>query len=307
MKKLMATAAVLLAASTAAHAADETIIFGVTAAQDYLAGYVADAEGLFEKNGIDVEVQFMPNGAAIPPALLSNSVQFGAIPMPVIIQAAAAGFPMQIVSPGAMVTEDAPTASVVGRTGQDIREAKDFEGKRVGITAFNSFFPLLFNQWMRDRGADPEQVTFVEVRGPQQHDVLKSGQVDAVVAPEAFVWGLTNNNTGYLIAPYSGQFENPTLGSAFVVTLDWADANPEKVAAFRAAISDAVDFINNNPVESKEIFAAALQLPAEVVDSISIGGYGTEIDLEKVEAWNQILLTEGLIDEPVDPNAIVLP
>jgi NitT/TauT family transport system substrate-binding protein len=297
----------LFATGSAGNAEDRSITFGVTAAQDYLAGYIADAKGLFKKNGINVEVKFMPNGAAIPPALLSNSVQVGAIPMPVIVQAAAAGFPMRIVSPAVVVPEDAPVASAVGRTGQNIKVAKDFEGKKVGITALNSFFPLLFNQWMRDRGADPKKVTFVEVRGPQQHDVLKSGQVDAVIAPQAFVWGLTSNGTGYLIAPYSGQFKNPSLGGGFVVTKDWADGNPNEVKAFRAAINDAVDFIQKNPRESKEILATYLKLPKEVADSINIGGYSTEIDLAKIEAWNEILLTEKLIDGPIDPKVIVLP
>lgn len=307
MKRLLALALALFATCHGSQADEKKLVFGVTAAQDYLAGYVADAKGLFKKNGIDVEMKFMSNGAAIPPALLADSLQFGAIPLPVVMQAAAAGFPMKIVAPGALVTEAAPAASVVGRSGQGIKDAKDFEGKKVAITALNGFFAVLFNQWLRDRGADPKKVTFIEARGPQHRDLLKSGQVDAVVAPQAFVWGLTNDKTGYLIAPYSGQFKQQVLGSAFVVTKDWADRNPIKVQAFRSAIDEAVEFIQKNPRESKEILASALRLPKEVIDSLAIGGYFKELNSSNIEMWNSILRTEGLIEKPVNPESLMLP
>jgi len=110
MKRILMALALAAITASSAHAQGHRtkITLGYTGVIDYLAAFVAADQGIFEKHGLDVTLQRMPNGASIPPGLLANSLQIGGITAPVLIQAKAGGFPMKVVAGGSVVIKENP-------------------------------------------------------------------------------------------------------------------------------------------------------------------------------------------------------
>src|SRR5205823_11317591 len=125
------------------------------------------------------------------------------------------------------------------RADSPIKSAQDFEGKRVATAGLNAFLHVLFRKWMSENGGDYKKVTFTETPFAQQLDVLRSGQVDGILAVQPFLARALESNMGRVIAYYIADLPGETLAGWYVATRKWVEANPKQAAAFAAAISDA--------------------------------------------------------------------
>ena len=88
------------------------------------------------------------------------------------------------------------------RPDSPIKTAKDFEGKRVATAGLNAFLHVLFRKWMMENGGDYKKVIFTETPFAQQIDVLRSGQVDGILAVQPFLARALETNIGRVVAYY---------------------------------------------------------------------------------------------------------
>jgi len=305
MMKRILTAAALVLSIGSANAEPVKVNLGFTAVIDYLSAFVARDRGLFTKHDLDVTLTLMPNGGSIPPGLLAGSLQIGGLTSPSVLQAKAAGIPLQIVTGGTVVTQANPNGWVVARTDVKIAGAKDFEGKRVGTGGVGSYFNVLFRQWLVDNGADPQKVTFVEAPFGQLGDILKSGQIDAATLGQPFLSRIVNAGTGYEVAAYTGSFQDGLLSNVYVATEEWIAANKAAAEGFAAAIEEANAFIESNPDEARKSAATYLKLPAEVLATVPLSNYNALVTPEQIEMWNGIMRGQGLTDADVTPASLL--
>ncbi|MEZ5766016.1 MAG: ABC transporter substrate-binding protein [Xanthobacteraceae bacterium] len=191
-----------LAAATTAQA-QQKVQIGCTATSDCASAMIAIDEGIFKRLGLDAEMVLIGINSNIPAALLSNSIQIGGPTTPVFLQAADGGLDLVAVA-GASIINERTSNLTTGfvRTGVNVKEAKDFVGKKVGAPGLGAFLHVLFVRWLAEKGVDPKSVNFVEVSFPTMNDILKSGAVDAVLTSEPFVTRMTNAGTGYAAVRY---------------------------------------------------------------------------------------------------------
>ncbi len=183
--------------------AQTKIAIGCTATTDCASAAVALEDGIFKKNGLDAELVLIGLNSNIPAALLSDSIQIGGPTPSVFLQATDGGLDLVAVA-GASSTAKSTvdSAAVVTPAGSTIKDAKDFEGKKVGAPGIGAFLHVLFQQWLIDKGVDPKKVNFVEVTFPTMNDVLKSGAVDAVVTAEPMLSRIVGTGTGTVAGYY---------------------------------------------------------------------------------------------------------
>ena len=136
---------------------------------------------------------------------------------------------------------------VVARTGVDIKGAKDFEGKRVGVPGLGAYMHVLFRRWLVDKGADDKKVNFVEVPFAQGSDILKAGNVDALLTGDPFYSRIVQSKTGYLVSPYLAEMPDNLFSIYFAATRSWADKNPAAIKAFREALAEGTEFLAEEP------------------------------------------------------------
>lgn len=305
MLKKVLTAAALICSIGSAHAEPVKVNLGFTAVIDYLGAFVAKDQGFFEKHGLDVTLTLMPNGGSIPPGLLSGSLQVGGLTSPSVLQAKAAGIPLQIVTGGTVVTQANPNGWVVARTDVKVSGPKDFEGKRVGTGGVGSYFNVLFRQWLVDNGADPQKVTFVEAPFGQLGDILKSGQIDAATLGQPFLNRIVSAGTGYEVAAYTGSFQDGLLSNVYVATEEWVAANKDAAAGFAAAIEEANAFIEQSPDAARKSAATYLKLPPEVLATVPLSNYNALVTPEQIEMWNGIMRNQDLTETDVTPASLL--
>ena len=92
---------------------------------------VARDEGIFAKHNLDVDLKLIGINTNIPPAIVSDSIQIGGPTEPVFLQAVSGGLDLVAIA-GATIMQPSSNELIaaVARTGDTIKDAKDFVGKK---------------------------------------------------------------------------------------------------------------------------------------------------------------------------------
>jgi NitT/TauT family transport system substrate-binding protein len=299
-------AAMLAAAFTGAAHAQTAINIGCTATTDCASAAVALEEGIFEKNGLDVTMTLIGLNSNIPAALLSDSVQIGGPTPSVFLQAVDGGLDLVAVA-GASSTSATTfdTVGVVAAPASGIKEPQDFVGKKVGAPGIGAFLQVLFSKWLIDNGVDPSQVNFVEVTFPTMNDTLKSGAVDAVVTAEPMMSRIISSGTGEVAGYFLEKLPERRPAIFYAATREWADANADALAAFRASVEEAADIVNENPEKGREAIANFTKIPMEVLSSMKLSVSDPKIDQEQLDWWVATMNEQNMLQGSPDTATLI--
>ncbi len=244
--KLRTIAAALMSLVAASSAqAQQKLQIGCTATTDCSAAMIAIDEGIFKRLGLEAEMVLIGINSNIPAALLSNSIQIGGPTSSVFLQAVDGGLDLVAVAGASVMNErTANLTTAFARNGVNIKEPKDFVGKKVGAPGLGAFLHVLFVKWLQEKGVDPKSVNFVEVSFPTMNDILKSGAVDAVLTSEPFVTRMTNAGTGYVAARYVADLKRTEPIIFYAASRAWAEKNPDGIKKFREGIVEGAKKVN---------------------------------------------------------------
>lgn len=295
----------LLLGAASVPALAEKIVFGFSASTAFANAFVAANEGLFKKHGLDVEMKLVPNSATTPAALLAGSLQIATPTAPNTMQAVEQGLDLVVLAGGGYYTKGMDDIAVMVRPDSPIKTAKDFEGKRVSTPGLNAFLHVLFRKWMAENGGDYRKVTFTENAFAQSLDVLRSGQVDAILAVQPFLARGLETNTGRVMAFYISALEGEVQSGWHVASRKWADANPQAVAAFRAAIEEASAMALKDPSVVRKANLVYIPFPAEVQAKFTDPKFRPRITPDVVQTWNKIMMEQGMLKKPIDPAKLL--
>ena len=268
---------------------------------------VADKEGIFEKNGVDMKVTVVQNIATLPGAM-GRQFDFGSTTLPDVIKAQQQGIEVVITSNVADETSpDHEISGVFARKGSGIEGPQDLVGKTVGVIAIGGNIHTSTLFWLTKEGVDHEKIKFIEVPPPNQLDQLNSGDIDAAENLEPFRTAITKAGHKLLVDPILEVSEPATLLS-WMSERKWAEENPETVEKVVASINEAIEFIEQNDKRARNILAEVSGLPPEVAQAVKLPEYNTQIPEEQVTAWAEMLQTIGELKgdpEDVDPKKIL--
>lgn len=295
----------LLLGAASVPALAEKIVFGFSASTAFANAFVAANEGLFKKHGLDVEMKLVPNSATTPAALLAGSLQIATPTAPNTMQAVEQGLDLVVLAGGGYYTKGMDDIAVMVRPDSPIKTAKDFEGKRVSTPGLNAFLHVLFRKWMAENGGDYRKVTFTENAFAQSLDVLRSGQVDAILAVQPFLARGLETNAGRVVAFYISALEGEVQSGWHVASRKWADANPQAVAAFRAAIEEASAMALKDPSVVRKANLVYIPFPAEVQAKFTDPKFRPRITPDVVQNWNKIMMEQSMLKKPIDPAKLL--
>jgi len=285
LRMLGGLAAAALLALAQPVAAQTRITLGYTGANAFVAAFVAKDQGFFAKRGLDVTLQLVPVGSTIAAAMAGNTIQVGTLTPPAFLLAYEGGIPVQIVSGATFQSKANITTGVAAREGSNIKAPADFRGRRVGVPGLNGVNHVTFMKWLQQNGVDHKQVTFVEAFFPQMGDLLKGGQVDAVLPVEPFLGRIVQSKVGYVVAPYAAEVSDNYLESFYVMTREFIAKNPKAPAAFREAIREAVAWIGKNEEAARKTQITYLKLPEPIAMSIRMPTLTVDVRPQDVQFW----------------------
>ncbi len=303
---LAATLALTIAAP--AFAATK-ITFMHNASASFAAMFVAKDEGILDKHGLDVEFTPAQSGAVMPPALVSGSVQLAAPTATVLVQAHEQGIDLVAVANTAAYPS-AADGQIVGRTGSGLNETRDLMGHKVGLPSLGGIFEVLLRDWVRKAGADDKKVQWLEVQLRQMGDALKSWLVDAAVPVEPFYSRIVQSGVGDPMGDFEAAVPAGTIPVLYATTRAWATANPETLAALRAAMAEAITFINDpaNADAVRAAIASHTKLPPGAAATLKVPtGLQVPVKPQGLQYWVTVMRQEGLIEHDIDPASLIAP
>lgn len=236
--------------------------------------FYAQELGLFQKAGLNVDIQVMQNGAAIGAAIQGGGLQIGSSSTLVVARAHERGLPFLFIAPGGQYAAATPSSALVVPSGSPIKTAKDLNGKTVAALSLRGIDQSSVMAWCDENGGDSSTVKFVEITPGEMPAALERGTVDAAMLAEPFLTA-ARSKTRILGKAYESVAKSWLIAGWFS-TSDWIEKNTATARKFADVMKQSGDWANANPVRA----AAVLQKYSKLVND---GGrvhtiYGRTLD-----------------------------
>lgn len=206
---------------------------------------VAEQEGFFEENSLDVEIQSGTSGPALLQAVVAGQSDVAVIPASVAATALGQGSTIKAIVGGG------GGSTVVVSNGLDVADADYPEsaqllaGKTIAVTAPGGYSDQLFRFIEED--AAVEDMEYVTVAGVAENiSALESGRVDALNLDPVSAIRVQRLELGHIL--YDLQETGPSNLLNVPVAYTWANedfADDEAAEAFAKSITQAVEWIQD--------------------------------------------------------------
>jgi NitT/TauT family transport system substrate-binding protein len=197
--------------------------------------YIAEDEGLFKQEGLNVKIDSIVSSADATKGQNDGTYDVTAGNSVSYIQDQVTGQSnLEIIAEGSLMQPD--TQALYTLPGSSITDVTDLKGKRIGVNALNNIGTLLISSVLEEYGMSPKQVHFVPVNFPDMGAELKKHVIDVAWLPEPF-GSADAESMGLqeLCDLDQGATANFPVGW-YVVTKAWAKKYPRTMAAFLDAL-----------------------------------------------------------------------
>lgn len=269
-----------------------------------LPALVAKDEGIFAKHHLDV---------TLSPATGLISQQIGALghqfdvamgTQPDLIRAASSNLPVVEISGGAVNSTSKPAVLIIAKAGSGISRLSDLAGKRVGSPSLSGNIHLAMLNALDQAGVDPKKVTFSEGAVPVLPDQLKAGQVDAIECLQPQANSLVRSGDVSLGDPFTSISPTATI-NLWLANRNWADGHKAQVQAWQAAMTEAGNFIANNPAKARQILQKYLSLPPAIAKTFPLQGFEFSLKPGELSKWVTVMHNVGSFSGSVDVEKLI--
>ncbi|NEO85054.1 MAG: ABC transporter substrate-binding protein [Spirulina sp. SIO3F2] len=210
---------------------------------------IAEEEGLFEKNAVNVELKWFDSYIASMEALAAGQLDGNSQTLNDTISFAADAVNGEV----AVLVNDNSAGNDKIIVTEEINEVKDLVGKKVAVEE-GVVDDFLLSLALEEEGLSRDDVEIVGMDTGDAAAAFVSGDVDAVGAfPPYWLIALEREGSKELIS--SAEFPG-AIPDLLVVTQTLIDEQPEVVQALVNTWFDILAFMDENPEESDEIMAA---------------------------------------------------
>jgi ABC-type nitrate/sulfonate/bicarbonate transport system substrate-binding protein len=183
--------------------------------------WVAEEEGLFEKNGLDVSDQLVSNSAAAMSALLSGQTNIAQTGGSDAVSAAAAGADVVVLA------VEIPVYTYLLEVPASVTSLEQLRGGKIGIDSFGGSPDIAVRVALRRSGMDPERdVAIVPVGNvPTRAAALMQGGLQATVLNPPS--SLTVEDNGFHPLINMAELKLPAVSQTTIAQRSWLAAHRE--------------------------------------------------------------------------------
>lgn len=273
--------------------------------------YVAQAQGFFAEEGLDVTIVQPPEDGAVV-LVASGKAEFGMSFQDSLAPAVAGESAMPVTAVAGVIQHN--TSGIVSRKGEGMDKPRGMEGKSYATWDL-PVEKAMVKDVVEGDGGDFEKVKLVPSTVTDEVSALKSKSVDAIWI--FYAWAgvkmeLTGLETDYFaFADLNPVFDYYT--PVIIANNGFLEKDPETAKAFLRAVSRGYEYAIENPEKAAEILcAAAPELDPQLV--IASQKYLADQYQADAERWGYIdparwnafygwLNDHGLSEAPIPENA----
>lgn len=225
----------------------ESIIIGGPALEQSAFIYIAEDQGFFAKNGLDVTVRDdYPNGVVPIVDMLNDKVDISVSAEYPIVAAI-----LRKEEPRVIATIDRyQNEEIIGRRDRGIQNISDLKGKRIGAPR-GTICEFFLGRFLNLHGMNLSDVTLVNVNASESVDAIADGDLDAIIYFQPHIYAM-KDRLGDNGISWPAQ-SNQLIFTVMACRGDWAARNPETANRFLRSIAQAEEYTINYPDAARAI------------------------------------------------------
>lgn len=301
-------AVALLASSLSVQAADRlSVMLEWFVNPDHAPMVIAQERGLFEKEGLEVELLPPADPSAVPRLVSAGQAEVGVHYQPNLYLDHAQGLPLTRF--GTLVETPLNTVTVVADG--PIRSLADLKGKRIGFSV-SGFEDAMLKRMLGSQGVSLDDVELINVNFALTSSLL-GGQVDATIGGfRNFELTQISLEGGKGRAFFPEEHGVPVYDELiFVARKDMVD--DDRLPRFLKAVEEASIFLTNHPEEAWELFVKAYpNLDDELnrrafTDTLPrFAKRPAALDRGRYERFGAFMVESGLLERAPDVDTIAV-
>lgn len=307
----LAVSALAVGALTACSSGEEASADGPTklrvavAPIQFETAYVAESQGFFEEQGLDVEIVNGADPAALLAQVVSGDVDVSIGSWINVATSYSQGVPIQVIGGNGMVDDKSDNSGVLVAKDSDISSLADLKGKTIGVVGVKSGGDIPVLQALEGAGVKLDEAKEVAIPYAGMEAALEQGTVDAVVPADSFYHQMRDSGYKSISNPVR-EYQGNMPVTVWTAKKDWLDSNAESANKFLSAMKQAVAFYEDeaNLKTVQEAHAKVNQIdvakaPKEFVPA--------DVTFNKAEAQSGIdaMVHFGLVANPVNVDDVL--
>lgn len=243
----LAVSAMALTALTACSTGDDTAADGnvklrvAVAPIQFETAYVAEEQGFFKDQGLDVEIVNGADPAALLAQVVSGDVDIAIGSWINVATSYTQGVPIQVIGANGMVDATADNSGVLVKKDSGIKSLADLKGKTIGVVGVKSGGDIPVLQALEGAGVMLNEAKEVAVPYAGMQAALEQGTVDAVVPADSFYHQMLDAGAVSISNPVR-EYQGNMPVTVWTAKQDWLGSNAETATKFISAMEKAVAF-----------------------------------------------------------------
>ena len=267
--------------------------------------HVAKEQGMFEKQGLDVEIVNGADPAALLAQVVSGDVDIAIGSWINVATSVAQGVPVSVIGGNGMVDAKAENSGVLVTKESGITDLPGLKGKTIGVVGVKSGGDIPVLQALEGAGIKIDEVKEVAIPYAGMQAALEQGTVDAVVPADSFYHQMLDAGFVSISNPVR-EYQGNMPVTVWTAKKDWLAKDGATAEKFVAAMTDAVSFYEDpaNLAAVQKINATANQIdiakaPKEFVPA------DVTFNVKEAQSGIDAMVHFGLLAKPVTVDEVL--
>ncbi|MDR3583913.1 MAG: MetQ/NlpA family ABC transporter substrate-binding protein [Desulfosporosinus sp.] len=276
--------------------AGKTVKIGVLPIEDNLPFYVAEKDGLFAKEGVQVELVSFASALERDTALQAGQIDGEVADLVAVALLKKIGTDVKIASIGLGATPKEGRFAILSSPKSSIKDLAGLKGATLGISQ-NSIIDYVSDQMLLDKGVILNDVKKMSIpKMPVRLDMLLSDQINAACLPDPLA-SLAQAKGAHLIMDDTYRNISQTV---LLFRTKSIQENPEGIKATVRVYGSAGQALSKNPDQYRSLFLEKAQIPAELKESYKTPTF-SKLQLPTEEEVNSVM--KWMVDKKLIPQA----
>ena len=263
--------------------------------------------GIFQKNGLDVEMRLSNSGAAVAAGVIGGSTDIGKSSMFSLISAHLRGLPIQLVAAAAVYNTKFATVGLLVKKDSPIRIAADLNGKTISVQALNDQYAVAVKAWADQHGGDSSTLHFLELPNSAAAQAIDAGRVDAAATTNPILSEAIATGTVQMIAhPFDG-IAPYFIQAAYFCTADYARQNRDTIERFARALDESSSYVNGHHAQTAQALSNFTKVPLDVITHMTRTQLAAKIDPAGIQPVIDSAFKYKAIDRSFDAKEMIAP
>jgi NitT/TauT family transport system substrate-binding protein len=267
---------------------------------------VAQQQGFFKKNGLDVTLEPSTSTGSVLPAL-GKQFEMMTITPTELLEASAEGYKDVLVGSQTIETQKLDSTYLIGKPG--LTSVAQLKGQKIATVDEAGALYASFVIRLHRAGLKPSDVTFVPTPFADMASEMQSGAVSAAITIYPFQGQMLGEyhdvNLGNTIEEAVGG--KPVMDAGWAATAAWASSHAKVIKAFQKAQAEALAWMKANTSAAQNLLTtpALGDLPSFVAKTYNVTGYvSLTPEQSYLGPWVQPLYSAGLLKKKLSPAQV---